>query len=224
MNQGNSLTLSRCRSVAVDPFYDVVRELRCDVHLVRETSDEFFARRHPFAHFDEPVIDLAFIDGMHLSEYALRDVINTERYTHACSVIVLDDMLPRNVVEANRRRATSAWAGDVYKLLKTFHKLRPDLVCLHVNTEPTGTAVLLLPDASSTVLAEAYDELVPEYVVPDPQAVPDEVLKRSGAIEPEELLASPIWAELRALRRYSDKRVRPRVRSTLDSAGFLGRG
>ncbi|MGZ8742017.1 MAG: class I SAM-dependent methyltransferase, partial [Nocardioides sp.] len=66
VNYGSSLTLSRTRTVAVDPFYKVTREVQCDVHLVRATSDEFFARKHPLAHFDEPVIDLAFIDGMHL--------------------------------------------------------------------------------------------------------------------------------------------------------------
>ena len=53
----------------------------CDVHLVRSTSDEFFARAAPLrAPRPSPVVDLAFIDGMHLAEYALRDLINTERY------------------------------------------------------------------------------------------------------------------------------------------------
>ena len=85
VNTGRSLTMSRTRSVGVDPFFAINRELHCDLHLVRASSDEFFARRHPFAHLDEPVVDLAFIDGMHLSEYALRDLINTERYTRSTS-------------------------------------------------------------------------------------------------------------------------------------------
>jgi predicted O-methyltransferase YrrM len=104
VRKGASLALSRARTVAVDPFYEIEREILCDLHLVRTTSDEFFARRHPLAHFDEPVVDLAFIDGMHLSEYALRDVINVERYCHAGSVIVIDDMLPRGIEEAGRTR------------------------------------------------------------------------------------------------------------------------
>ena len=32
------------------------------------------------------VVDLAFIDGMHLFEYALRDVFHTERHTRWTSV------------------------------------------------------------------------------------------------------------------------------------------
>lgn len=226
VNLGRSLTLSRARTVAVDPFFQIDREIHCDLHLVRATSDEFFARKHPLAHFDEPLVDLAFIDGMHLSEYALRDVMNVERYTHAASVIVLDDMLPANVNEAARDRAGAGlsgrrWAGDVYKLIPTFRALRPDVVCLEIDTEPTGTAVLLLPDPSSQVLTAAYDDLVEEYVVPDPQQVPEEILTRSRAVQPETLLKAPIWEELRRLRTLPDAQARPKVRSLLDGAGLL---
>lgn len=226
VREGMSLALSRTKTVAVDPFFLVDREIRCDVHLVRTTSDEFFARRHPFAHFDEPTVDLAFIDGMHLSEYALRDVINTERYTHAGSVIVIDDMLPRSIEEAGRTRrgsaARGAWAGDVYKLVAAFRTLRPDLVCLEVDTQPTGTVVLLLPDPASRVLPEAYDRLVEEFVSPDPQVVPDETLHRTRAVSPEELLASPIWEGLKALRGVPDDEARPRARALLEGSGLLG--
>ena len=76
--------------------------MQCDLKLVRETSDEFFASVDPFAHFGGQPFDLAFIDGMHLAEYALRDFINTERHAHPASVIVLDDMLPGITVEAAR--------------------------------------------------------------------------------------------------------------------------
>jgi hypothetical protein len=222
VNKGASLTLSRCRSVGVDPFYRLVREVSCDLHLVRASSDEFFARAHPFAHFDEPVIDLAFIDGMHLSEFALRDVMNTERYTHAASVIVIDDMLPRTVPEANRKRETGAWAGDVYKMIDTFRKTRPDLVCLEVDTQPTGTVVLMLPDPSSDVLSTTYDDIVPQYVVSDPQDVPREVLQRTRAVRPEDLVASPVWDALRRLRTQPDHKARPLVRSLLDANGLTG--
>lgn len=204
VNTGRSLGLSRTRSIGVDPFFTVTSELHCDVHLVRTTSDEFFARPHPLAHFPEPVIDLAFIDGMHLAEFALRDFMNVERFTHAASVIVLDDMLPRNVEEACRERgealARGAWAGDVYKVVATLRSLRPDLVCLEVDTSPTGTLVVLTPDPASTVLQDAYDDLVEEYVVPDPQSVPVEILTRQRAVDPVRLLDAPVWRGLRAAR------------------------
>jgi hypothetical protein len=225
---GMSLTLSRARSIGIDPFFKISREVHCDLHLVRTTSDEFFARRHPLAHFDEPVIDLAFIDGMHLSEYALRDVINVERFTHAASVIVLDDMLPRNVPEAARDREGAglqrrAWAGDVYKLIAALRELRPDLVCLEVDTEPTGTVVILLPDPSSRVLLEHYDELCDQYVVPDPQQVPEEIVSRSRAVGPEKLLLTPIWEDMRRLRERPDAEAREELSKILDRSGLVVR-
>jgi hypothetical protein len=225
VSKGVSLALSRTRTVAVDPYYEISNEILCDLHLVRTTSDEFFARRHPFAHFDEPRVDLAFIDGMHLAEYALRDVINTERYTSATSIIVLDDMLPRSVDEAGRGREGTArhgaWAGDVYKLVSVIRAARPDLICLEVDTQPTGTVVLMGLDSASSALADAYDDLVEQFVTADPQTVPAEILGRTRAIQPEQLVAAPFWDTLRGLRGVPDEDARPQVRTLLQSAGLL---
>lgn len=222
VSTGRSITLSRTRTIGIDPGYNITNELLCDVYLARTTSDEFFARRDPLAHFPEPIADLVFIDGMHLAEYALRDLINVERYTTSTSVIVLDDMLPRNVGEAARGRDEGpdvrAWAGDVYKLIASIRALRPDLVCLEMNTDPTGTLVLMLPDASSTALSRAYDDLVEEYVVSDPQDVPPEILGRIRAVQPERLLEAPIWEAIRDLRTADSDRARPAVRKLLDAA------
>jgi hypothetical protein len=226
VNRGASLELSRAPSVAVDPFFKVIRELRCDVHLVRATSDEFFARKHPLAHLDEPVVDLAFIDGMHLSEYAFRDFINTERFTHAGTVLVIDDMLPRDVPEAARDRAGAgllgaAWTGDVYKVNDTLRTLRPDLVCIEVDTEPTGTVVVFLPDPTSQVLHEAYDDVVQQYVTPDPQDVPREVLERTRAWAPEKVVEAPVWKAIRQARGLPDGEARQKIRAALERSGLL---
>lgn len=225
VRKGRSLTLSRVPSVGVDPFFVLTHELHCDVHLVRTTSDEFFARRHPFAHFEEQVVDLAFIDGMHLAEFALRDLINTERHCHPASVIVIDDMLPRSVVEAGRGRVGSAdggaWAGDVYKVVDVLREHRPDLVVVELDTKPTGTVVVLVPDAGDTSLAAAYDDVVVDLVTPDPQDVPERVLTRSRAIDPAAFLAAPIWGELRAARRQNPHEARRRVRAACAAAGLL---
>lgn len=225
VRNGLSLELSRARSVAVDPGYTLTKEIRCDVHLVRTTSDEFFAREHPFAHLDEPRIDLAFIDGMHLSEFALRDFINTEKFCQAGSVVVLDDVLPRHVVEAGRGREGSArhgaWTGDVYKVVDTLRSLRPDLVVLEMDTRPTGTLVVLYPDPHNRVLHRAYDDLVVEYVVPDPQDVPAWALQRSRAMAGERLLESSVWPEIRRLRTRPDEEARPAIGAALQRSGLV---
>ena len=224
VSNGMSMSLSRTRSLGVDPYYSIRRELHCDLQLVRASSDEFFARDGAFGHFGGLPVDLAFIDGMHLAEYALRDFINTERQAHPASVIVLDDMLPQVAVEGlrDRRAATShgSWAGDVYKVVDALRNLRPDLICLEVDTQPTGTAVVLLPDSSSTALADAYDDLVEAYAVRDPQEVPEAVLGRSRALDPVRLLDAPIWDDLRRLRELPDTEARPQVADLLAGAGL----
>ena len=138
-----SLVLSRCRSIAVDPSFKIDNPIHCDVQLIKATSDDFFAGDEPLAHFDGVPVDLAFIDGMHLSEFALRDFINIEPFMADTGVVVLDDVLPRNGLEAARDRKTESWTGDVYKVVEILRRRRPDLVVLLVNTAPTGTAVVV---------------------------------------------------------------------------------
>lgn len=200
VHKGQSLTLSRVPSIGIDPDFAVVAQLQADVYLARTSSDEFFAREDPMAHLPVPVVDLAFIDGMHLAEYALRDIIALERFTLPTSVIVIDDMLPINVPMANRKRTTGAWTGDVYKAAEALRLLRPDLLVIEVNTKMSGTVVVLFPDATRDGVLPGYDEWLASAITPDPQPVPDEVLTRSRAIEPEALLASPGWAALAGLR------------------------
>ncbi|MEU2733175.1 class I SAM-dependent methyltransferase [Streptomyces griseoviridis] len=228
VNDGRSLTLSRVPSIAVDPAFKVVAEVRCDVHLVKATSDDFFARadplghlrggrhpvrnlrrgRHPLGHWRRPVLDLAFIDGMHLFEYALRDFINIEKYTGWGSVVVLDDMLPRSVDEAARDRHTTAWTGDVYKLTEILARYRPDLVTVLVDTRPTGQLVVFGADHRSTVLTDRYDEIIAEYLLPDPQKVPESILERVSAVSPETLLSAGFWRPLVKARNRGLSRAR----------------
>ena len=193
VNSGASLRLSRARTIAIDPQFKIIHPLRCNLVMAKATSDDFFAKPDAFKHFRGKSTDLAFIDGMHLFEFALRDFINVERETDWTSVIVFDDMLPRNVPEAARDRETRAWTGDVYKVILTLREYRPDLVLIPVNTEPTGVLLVLAPDAKNTALTDNYDEIEKRYVVPDPQDVPDEILTRECAYDPEQVLTAPFW-------------------------------
>ena len=167
-------------SIGIDPAFQVTTPLHCDLELVKATSDDFFTRTDPIRHLRSarnplrnvrrgrpllghyrggPFIDLAFIDGMHLFEYALRDFINIEKHADWSSVIVFDDMLPRSIDEAARDRHTTAWTGDVYKVIEILGRYRPDLVTVLVDTQPTGQLVVFGADPKSTVLKDKYDEI-----------------------------------------------------------------
>src|SRR3954462_9545515 len=127
------MTLSRGPRIGIDPAFRIDQEIVADVHLARIASDEFFAREDPVAHLPISTVDLAFIDGMHLAEYALRAYLAVERFTHPSSVVVFDDMLPRTVAEAARHRHTAAWTGDVYKAVQALRDHRPDLIVLEAH-------------------------------------------------------------------------------------------
>lgn len=201
VSTGASLRLSRSRTVGIDPAYKITHPIRCNLQLFRTTSDEYFSRDDALAHFRGQPIDLAFIDGMHLAEFALRDFINVERATDWASVIVFDDMLPRSVDEAARERITKDWTGDVYKVLVTLRERRPDLVVLPIDTQPTGVLVVLAPDAANTSLYTAYADIERDYLTTDPQQVPDDILTRSCAHDPEKVLAAPFWDVITSARR-----------------------
>jgi len=195
VSTGSSIRLSSAPSIGIDPAFTIKSEIVGRVRLARTTSDEYFATTDPKEWLDGPV-ELAFIDGMHLFEYALRDFINVEKHCRWSSVIVFDDMLPRNVDEAARGRHTGAWAGDVFWLTDVLRTYRPDLTVLPVDTLPTGVVVVLGADPSSTVLQDRYDEIVAEYVHDDPQPVPDAVLRREGAWNARTLIDRPVWGLL----------------------------
>jgi predicted O-methyltransferase YrrM len=195
---GHSMALSSTKSIGVDPAYEIAPDisLGSDVTLRQQTSDDFFAGPDPLATLDQPFVDLAFIDGLHLYEYVLRDYMNTEKHSTWGSVVIFDDVLPRKVVEAARDRETRAWTGDVWKIIPTLRELRPDLVCLQVGTKPTGLLLVLGADPADTVLAEHYEQLLKRYVDSEDDP-PAEILKRTAAIPPEKVLAAPFWSLLR---------------------------
>jgi hypothetical protein len=201
VRRGDSLTLARGSAVGVDPAYKLKVEVPESAVLFRETSDEYFDRRHPLKSFGGRPIDLAFIDGMHLAEFALRDFVGVERLSRWSSVAVFDDIFPRDAEMAARDRRTHIWTGDVYKILGILARNRPDLICLRIDTEPTGLLLVLGLDPESQVLMDRYDRILRDgVVVRDPQDVPADVLTREGALDPERVLAAELWPWLAAQR------------------------
>ncbi len=200
LDDGYGLSLSHAKSIGIDPDYHITRELRGEYLLARRTSDEFFAGDEAADFFAGIPLDLAFIDGMHHAEFAYRDFVNIERLCGPGSVVVFDDMLPRNPEEASRVRTTDYWTGDVFKVAGILLDLRPGLAVIPVDTEPTGTLLVAGLDPTSTTLADAYEGLLVHLTSPDPQVVPDDILERSHAADARELLSWPGWRDLVALR------------------------
>ncbi len=200
VRNGDSLALARSPSIGIDPAYNLKVAPPPRAKLFPVTSDDFFERAEPLMTFEGRRVGFSFIDGMHLSEFALRDFVNVERHADWTAAIVFDDILPRDIPEANRDRTTHQWTGDVYKVLEVIEEHRPDLIVLRVGTEPTGLGLVLGLDPDSTVLADRLDAITDAIVQPDPQPVPEAVLERRGALEPDAVLGASFWGVLRDLR------------------------
>jgi len=193
VHRGASLRLATCRAVAVDPDPRVVAT-GPNVALFRTTSDDFF--RYDAANALQHGIDLAFIDGMHLFEFALRDFMNLERYAAPGAVVVIDDVLPNHELQALRMRDSIAWTGDVWKLHDCLRTYRPDLSMVLLDTSPAGLLVVAGLDRANSVLWDCYNTITDRYLAPPFSRAPASVLRRVGSVA----LDSPELAQLLAAR------------------------
>lgn len=175
---GKSLALASCPSIAVEPMPQIRMALDPSAQVVRTTSDDFFK-----SHADQMIkapLDFVFIDGMHLFEYALRDFINTEKYSDAHTVVVIDDIFPLHPAQAERDRRTRAWTGDVWKLLVTLQQHRPDLKLLMLDAFPTGLLCISGLNKYDHTLQVLYEEILQMF---DPtSSPPDDILMRKSAV------------------------------------------
>jgi tetratricopeptide (TPR) repeat protein len=193
---GKSLSLATCNAIGVDPAPTIAAALPDRAQLIRATSDQFFAEQ-ALSLIREP-IDMAFIDGMHLFEYALRDFINIERYAGPHTLVLVDDILPVAPAQAARDRHTRAWTGDVWKLLPILRQHRPDLSLLLLNAYPTGLLCVSGLNSRSTALQKAYRDVVTEWSGDVP--VTDDVLSRVGALPCEHSDLEMLIKRLRHMR------------------------
>jgi Methyltransferase domain len=151
--------------VGIDPAADLRYPFEARTTAVFETtSDAFFAEHDVRALLGGRPIDLAFIDGMHMFEFALRDFINLEPACEPDSVILIHDCLPIDEVTSARERTTNVWTGDVWKLVLVLKRLRPDLHVVTSDVGPSGLGIVTNLDPESTTLRDRLEELVSEYV------------------------------------------------------------
>ncbi|MFC3322106.1 class I SAM-dependent methyltransferase [Mesorhizobium cantuariense] len=208
---GHSLALSEAPSIGVDPDYEIRVPLRAPTRLFAETSDIFFQR--DVASLMGGPIDLAFIDGMHNAEFALRDFINCERTSHAEGVIVIDDVLPRDIAHASRVRNTQVWTGDVYKLVAILRKFRPDLIVETYDVEIKGICVVSGLRPGDTTLMDAYPDIEASILRGDYQPETIEEIARVVAPHPTTSLGAELVRldELRSKRNYETGFTHPNL-------------
>src|SRR6266581_7447108 len=169
VESGQSIALVRAgtRAIGIDPEPKITKPLAPDTSIRATTSDAYFASHDVLAEFGGLPIDLAFIDGMHQFEFALRDFINIEKHCTSRSTILIHDCYPLSRRTAGRERRTTFWSGDIWRLVLILRKYRPDLSVKVIATAPTGLGVVRRLDSGSSVLQQNYEEIVGEFLALD---------------------------------------------------------
>lgn len=172
--KGDLLRLATCATIAVDPRFKITSDVMGEkpaLHLIQDTSDAAFASGQ-IQRLLPKGLDLAFLDGMHLFEYLLRDFINTEKLCHWRSAILLHDCLPPNIEIAERDYRPHLrtdemwriyWTGDVWKLIPILQRFRPELRLTLFDAAPSGLVMITGLDPLNTVLERAYADILAEY-------------------------------------------------------------
>lgn len=170
---GATLKIAQCPSIAVDPHFKITSDIigaKPSCHLFQNTSDNFFRDMSPIEIFRGSV-DIAFLDGMHLYEYLLRDFMNTEKSCNPNSLIVLHDCLPLDDIMTRRSQRGNSegsafpgyWTGDVWKVIPILSEYRPDLRIYAVNAAPTGLVIITGLSPKNDFLGEKYQEIISKY-------------------------------------------------------------
>jgi len=185
---GASLSLASCPAIGIDPYPLV--QAQGQQQIFPMTSDDFFFSDNQVRQIlaDFPPIDLVFIDGMHLFEFALRDYLNVERYANPKTVIVFDDVLPYNEAIAEREQPPGDWTGDVWKVVEILSDLRFDLEHRLVDVWSTGAFVVWnagLSEEDHRLMQARYKQIVTRW---QDKQMPPWVLSKEFAATPESVL------------------------------------
>jgi hypothetical protein len=202
--RGDSLELvmPETRAIGIDPQPQPRRPLGSHQKLFAETSDEFFARRAVLAELGGRTVRMAFIDGMHHFDFALRDFAHLEPLCEADSVIFVHDCYPLDEQTAAREQRTRFWSGDVWRLIVLLKKHRPDLAVHTIGTPPTGLGLITRLDPTSRTLAERLPALISEGLATEFATIAG---RKAEALN----LFPNDWAKLRAyLRRQVETSTR----------------
>ena len=220
IRQGKSLMLAGADTccIGIDPN-PKIKSPPSNAKLFKETSDEFFAQHDLSRKLAGLDLDLAFIDGMHLFEFALRDFMNIEANSQSHTVVLLHDCLPIDEATSTRERETVVWTGDVWKLIACLAKYRPDLMLSAVENKPSGLCVVTGLNRNDRTLIESYDSILEEYIplgwaFYKEQA---ESLVQDRVVSLEELLRdlrrSTTWTSPAIIGKYRAMRFKQSVRS-----------
>ncbi len=122
------------RKVAVDPKFNFefpdVPDANSTEYFHEVTSDVYFGEIIK----SDQAFDVIFLDGLHVAEQTIRDLLNATQFIKPDGIIIIDDVIPSSyhaslantsdlyrvreflVQRDNRFEGDQAWMGDVFKV------------------------------------------------------------------------------------------------------------
>jgi hypothetical protein len=204
--------------IGIDPKYDIKFPYNKKTLLYKETSDDFFKENNVLDLTKNQYIDFAFIDGMHLFEFVLRDFISIEKFTHKHSLVVLHDCIPKDEVTSSRERKTDYWTGDVWKIIPILKKYRPDLEIKILDSKPSGLCLVTNLDKENNILHNNYKKILREYLpkIYDTNQVKEEVISTDKIHFEDIINIKEKSSRLEKLKNFKDRlRRKPRCLGVL---------
>lgn len=165
--KGNTFAGSRSKTVAVDPYFQVEQNVitqKPALHVLQQTSDDFF--ESGFLKAIKAKLSFSFLDGMHLFEFLLRDVMNTEAHTRKDGIIALHDCIPFDYAMTTRdldNLPSRAWTGDVWKIIPILREYRPDMQIDVLDCQPSGLVLLSNLKPTDKTLSKNYDKIISDW-------------------------------------------------------------
>jgi len=161
---GKSLLPLKCKyKIAVDPEFCIPFEkklkwliknpLNIRNKYFEETSDDFFNKRKSILN-KKSGIDIILIDGLHMFEASLKDVLNSLKHLDNEGVIIMHDCYPPCIASATPATSkedaskkgiagwTGEWCGDVWKTIVYLRRVFSDSLDVYVINTDYGLGIV----------------------------------------------------------------------------------
>jgi predicted O-methyltransferase YrrM len=180
VESGQSLQNARppTRAIGIDPALEINCGQQAWVKLFKLPSDDFFQQHNLAEVLGAESVDLAFIDGLHTFDQALKDFINIERFSSPTTVVLFHDILPHIPLTVQREPASKLWLGDTWKAIAMLLKYRPDLNIFTIPTSPSGLAVVTNLDRGNDSLQRNFDNIFEEAMALDVESYLPDIERR----------------------------------------------
>lgn len=132
------------QKVGIDPVLIISSEKEKGIDMFKQDSDTFFKE-------NKNTFDIVLVDGLHLYEQAMKDVINSWNCLNLNGAIVIHDCLPKTAVMCSRKRVTREWTGDVWKVIVWFRKGYAKIPCSVINIDYGCGVIIKTTDKKLTI-------------------------------------------------------------------------